>query len=146
MAALQGDAVPVSDRLRCIDAMAVLFKDCFAARCSPHLGHLDEPGANPLNDICYMWWDILPLHGLEHHYPQRPDSAAIDRRILSVMAQGLSLNSDACLESSLHGLDHWRPYYGKEVKQIIDNFIKAKPRLRPELRTYALTARRGYVL
>jgi hypothetical protein len=39
-----------------IRAITNLFAQLFANRCSPHLSHLDERGANPLNSACYMWW------------------------------------------------------------------------------------------
>lgn len=145
MVALQGEEVPVANRLSCIDSMATLFRDCFATRCTPHLGHLDEPGASPLNSVCYMWWDILPLHGIVRHHPDWPNGAAVDQRILSVIEQGLSLNSDACIESSLHGFGEWNQYYPEKIQKIIDGFTEANRGLRPELRRYALAARRGCV-
>lgn len=138
MVALQGEEVPIADRLKCIDSMATLFKDCFATRCTPHLSHLDEPGASLLNSVCYMWWDILPLHGMACHHPDWPNSGAVDQRILSVIEQGLSLGSEACIESSMQGFGEWNQYYPEKIKGIVNGFIEANPGLRPELRRYAL--------
>ena len=64
MFSLREQTVPLAERLRGIRSMEALFAKCFAVRCSPHLSHLDESGANPLNAVCYMWWDALPIHGL----------------------------------------------------------------------------------
>ncbi|RYX82111.1 hypothetical protein EON83_21090 [bacterium] len=140
MVALQGEVVSLEDRLRCIDSMATLFKDCFATRCTPYLSHLDEPGVSPLNSVCYMWWDTLPLHGLAHHHPEWPSGPTVDQHILAVIEQGLNL-SEACVESSLLGLGEWGHYYPEKIQQIIDDFIEANPGLRPELRNFALWMR-----
>jgi hypothetical protein len=67
-------------RLRCIRSILRLF-EFFMTRCSPHLSHLNEPSVSPLNSICYMFWDILPIHGT-------PDSSALaelDSALLTVM-------------------------------------------------------------
>ena len=141
MFAVLNEQVPLEARLRCIRSFVDLFQKLFAVRCSPHLSHLDEPGANPLNVTCYMWWDILPIGG-------QPDVASrreIDEACLQVMEQGLNLESIACQESSLHGLGHWQHQYPQRVDQVIDPFLAAHPNLRPELLGYAKSARRGCV-
>jgi hypothetical protein len=59
----------------------------------------------------------------------------------------LAIDHSACQESALHGLGH-RCEIGRdnpEVEAIIDDFLKRKLDLRPELRQYALSARRGMV-
>jgi hypothetical protein len=61
--ALSQSAVALQDRLRCLESIGTLFAHLFAPRCTPHLSHLDEPGAGPLNVTCYMWWDIFPVGG-----------------------------------------------------------------------------------
>ncbi len=58
---LADTSVPPERRLRCVQAVHTLFAKLFAPRCTPHLSHLDEPGAGPLNVVCYMWWDVYPL-------------------------------------------------------------------------------------
>lgn len=135
MFALNHGGVPMPDRLRCAGAMGTLFEQLFAVRCSPHLSHRDEPGANPLNSVCYMWWDVLPV---DASFPQMADT------LLGVMIRSLALDSVACQESALHGLGHWR---GDEshVRQTIDDFLARSPDLRPDLRQYALSARGGCV-
>ena len=36
---------PLDARLRCVRALSVVYRELFAARCTPHLSHLDEAGA-----------------------------------------------------------------------------------------------------
>ena len=127
-------------RLRCVRSILRLF-EFFAARCSPHLSHLDELGANPLNSICYMFWDILPIYG----HSDEPAFANLDHALLAVMTETLRLPCDACREGALHGLGHWQSDYPNEVQQIIDRFLAENPMIRPELRRYAESARWGCV-
>jgi hypothetical protein len=59
MLALMDESVPWLARQRCIDSTRQLYEQCFAKHCSPYQSHLDEPGARPLNLVCYMWWEII---------------------------------------------------------------------------------------
>jgi hypothetical protein len=133
--------VPWSARQRGIRSMAALFERLFARRCSEHLSHLDEPRGNPLNRVCYTWWDIFPACGR----PGNPTYAEVDAELLAVMKRTLALDSLACRESALHGLGHWEMYYPDIVRPIIDEFLSNGRELRPELREYAERARHGYV-
>src|SRR5690349_17685407 len=63
MFALMETSVPWPARQRCIASIHQLYEQCFFKRCTPHLSHIDEPGAGPLNMVCYMWWDIIPIAG-----------------------------------------------------------------------------------
>jgi hypothetical protein len=125
-----------------IRAIGSLFERLFAPRCSDHLSHRDEQGANPLNAVCYMWWDIFPAYGR----PNDPVYAGVDAEVLTVMKRVLSLSSPACQESALHGLGHWQGHYPGVVEQAINQFLTRSAGLRPELREYALSARWGRVL
>lgn len=142
MFALLDSSVPWAARQRCMRSIQNLFEACFARRCTPHLSHLDEPGAGPLNPACYMWWDLIPIAA----QPDDPDRRGLDGEILGVMESTLQLNSVACQESALHGLGHWQPYYPEQVGEIIDTFLQRQKSLREELRMYALNAARGCVL
>ncbi len=142
MFALLDPGVAWSARQRCVRSMHSLYEQCFARRSTRHLGHLDEAGANPLNSVCYMWWDILPIAP----QPNNPDQTGPDREILSVMESTLQLDSLACQESALHGLGHWQHDYPRRVTEIIDAFLRRHTELREDLRTYALSAYRGCVL
>ncbi len=142
MMALYDETVPGAERVRCVESFTNVFRCVFAARCTPHLSHLDEPGTGAINASCYMWWDILPLAGA----PQNPTQRAIDRAALDVMANVVMLDAIACQESALHGLGHWQHQYPREVEGIVDRFVAAHPQARAELLTYAKSARCGCVL
>lgn len=129
-------------RLRAAGSMERVFSDCFALRCSPHLLHLEEEGANPLNSICHMWWEYFPVGPAQNLASQR----AIDVRIINVMKNCLFLPSAAVQESSLHGLGHWVQEYPNLIEPIIDGYIARKSAARPELLAYAKKARTGIIV
>jgi hypothetical protein len=119
--------------MRVFNSFEVLFREFFASRCEPALGHMSEGGA--LNGICYMWWDLYCWYSI-------PDS-----NFLSMLRTILAIDHMACQESALHGLGHQRKI-GKdnqEVEAIIDDFLRRERNLRPDLREYALSARKGMV-
>jgi hypothetical protein len=67
--------------------------------------------------------------------------------MIEVMEKTLKLGHDACREGALHGLGHWKSgSFGMRIEKVIDQFLKQNPKLRPELRQYALNAQRGAVL
>lgn len=139
--ALTDVSIPLEQRLHCIHSILTVFEQCFVVRCTPHLSHLDEPGAGALNPICYMWWDNFPLHG----QPKDTARREIDEACLSVMETTLQLPSVACQESALHGLGHWGLYYKSQCQGIISTFMLRHCDLRPELKEYAARAREAYV-
>jgi len=132
--------IPFPLRVRTLRSFVPLFEQAMAARCSPHLAHLDEREANPLNSVCYMWWDVIPIHGM----PEDPGRRDFDQEVLAVFQCLLAIPHDACRESALHGLGHWAFSYS--VAPIIDAFLAQTPGLRPELAAYARKARDGDVL
>ena len=142
MFALLDTSLPWPERQRCIYSIHQLYEQCFAKRCSPHLSHLDEAGANPLNGICYMWWDIIPIYGK----PEDPARKELDQAILQLMESTLQLDSIACRESALHGLGHWQRKYPERVGEIINNFSMAQRDLPKALDDYMGNAFTGYVL
>ena len=132
--------IPLAIRLRALRAFIPLFEQVMAARCSPHLSHLDEQPANPLNSACYMWWDILPICG----QPENPERAEFDAEVLRVISRILSIPHDACRESALHGVGEWHCFY-PEGESIVDDWLARTPNLRPELLRYAQNAKVGCV-
>ena len=133
--------VPLATRLRALRSFVPLFEQVMAARCSPHLSHLDEQPANPLNGACYMWWDFLPIHGK----PDDPARNVFDAEVLRMLPQLLSIPHDACRESALHGVSEWQIYY-PSAEAIVDQWLARTPGLRPELIAYAQRAKVGNVL
>ena len=147
MFALVDPSVPWPKRKHCLSAMFTLFEKFFAPRCSSHLSHLDTMETDTsmvssLNMVCYMWWDLLPIYG----QPEKPDFSEFDATCLEVMRLTLNLDSDACRESALHGLGHWRYVYPQEVQAIIDAWLARQQEVSEELKAYAFAARRGRVL
>ena len=140
MFALVNPEVPLTTRLRAVRSIVPLFEQVMAARCSPHLSHLDEQPASPLNSACYMWWDILPIHG----QPEEPDRAEFDAEVLRALPRLLSISHDACRESALHGVSEWQLYY-PTAQRIVDQWLSRTPGLRPELVSYAQRAKIGMV-
>ncbi|NWF67935.1 MAG: hypothetical protein HXY40_02500 [Chloroflexi bacterium] len=134
-------------RQRCFAAMSVVFADFFAVRCSPHLSHtqrtgLEYPDINPLNSVCYMWWDMDWIVAR----PDTPEGRRIDLLALEVMESTIQLDALACQESALHGLGHWQQAYPARVEKIIDRFLASRSAVSAELKQYALAARGGCVL
>lgn len=138
--ALGAIEVPLSDRLHCIDAFTVLFRELFAARCSDHLSHRSETDSNPLNTICYMWWDLMYI------YPVPEERDAIFAAVLQSLTRMLELPSMACQEGALHGFGHWWKIDTATIQTTIDRWLQRHSDVRPKLRAYALSARGGCVL
>ncbi|MGV3533074.1 MAG: hypothetical protein ACO1QR_11950 [Chthoniobacteraceae bacterium] len=141
MSALTNLRVPWPLRQRALRAIVPLFEQVMAVRCSSHLSHLDEQPANPLNAVCYMWWDIIPFDARRDD----PDFAEFDQEVLSVLRRLLAIPHDACRESALHGLGHWQLEYPEAAAEIIDEFLAHSRNLRPELVAYAEQARIGCI-
>lgn len=141
MFTLQDTSVPLKDRATCLESIYTLFEKLFATRCTSALGHLSEEG-NPLNSVCYMWWDLIPLTGIR----TTDDLRRIGETALEVMTKILEIKSDACRESALHGLGHWTYYYGDAIRAEIDSWLQRHPDLRSELRQYAEQAKENCIL
>ncbi|HUK18234.1 MAG TPA: hypothetical protein VLW65_17530 [Bryobacteraceae bacterium] len=125
---------------RFIRSFKTLFRELYAARCRPVLGHCGEKGS-PLNMSCYMWWDFdcwSPAPDPLSHNPH-------DSVLLESMRSILSIPHIACKESALHGLGHWHQAQSATVDAILDSFLASEHDLPEGLREYALNARRGYV-
>ena len=136
---LHDAVIPWSVRYRTISSIPVLFQRLFANECGDALGHLDKKGDDLLSMTCYMWWDIFPT------MPEKPDQRLAEA-FLEAMANLLSLPSEACQESGLHGLGHEECRAPERVREIVDEFLEGNPGVSPELRQYALNAREGHVL
>jgi len=132
--------VPLAERVKTVESIYLLYKNCFLERCDSALSHLSEAQANPLNAICYMLWDVAPLT----HAAGQKEKSGIVAPCFEVMRKALLLPNDACRESALHGLGHSKYDYPAEVKAIITSFLASKD-LRPELRRYAEAAAEGMV-
>lgn len=147
MYTLHNLAVPLTNRLRCIQSIYNLFEQVFAVRCSPE--HINDeintqppPPKNPLNTLCFMWWDISPIYGRN----KTDDERHITQAAFEVMQQTLQLNSTACQASALHGLGHADLHYSATRKTIDAWLLTHEDTISDRLKTYALAARDGNVL
>lgn len=132
--------IPLPSRLSAVRSTVALFEQVMAPRCSPHLGHLDEGPANALNSVCYMFWDLI-WHQLYFDL----NRAEIAAEITATLRRQLAIPHDACRESALHGIGHWVKTI-PDLTELVDVFLAANPRLRPELVVYAQKARIGQML
>lgn len=141
---LYNPSVPENLRVRCAAAIRQLYAQLFEPLCQNVLSHGDngESVENPLNSICYMWWDVFPTWGR----PGDPVARGIDEVLLGVMRDALSSENVACVESALHGLGHWHITYPDPVESIVNEFLRQRPAIGVSLRDYAQAARRGRVL
>jgi len=121
-------------------SLEVLFRDFFAKRCEPVLGHLSESD-NPLNLACYMWWDFDCWGSVPDPLTRNP----LDCAYLESMRAILRIDHAACQESALHGLGHWHSRHSRAVEEIIDEFLVRERDVPQSLREYARNARRGCV-
>lgn len=91
---------------------------------------------NPIEDACYMWWDLLRDFS-DDQDPKTKDA------MLAALSQILKLDSIDCQVSALHGLGHLE-HSGK--RKVIEQFLEAQPNLDDEMRDYATAAMKGRVL
>ena len=142
MLCLDDPEVSLQTRVRCVESCEQVFRKLLLPRCSDHLSHCAWEGAAPLNSVCYMWWDIMPVYG----GPNPDDQAALHVAALDTMAKLLQLDSVACQESALHGLGHWQSCFPQRTAELIDEFVGSHPNGPPQLLSYARSARCGCVL
>lgn len=138
--ALRSDAVPLEARLSAISSIKILYRDCFATRCTRTLSHLDEQPSSPLNAICYMFWDVSPLSYLEG----RPDESVLADACFSVLADTLAIDHIACQEAAIHGYGEFHFQYPDRVEDAMNRFLQTRIS-DSRLRTYAENARIGYI-
>jgi hypothetical protein len=137
-----GQGVKWDSRQRCIQSFKVLNEQLYAKRCSPETSAYKNPAPdNPLNMICYMWWDIFAFwESIDADSTNR-----VDAEFLDVMANCLTIDHVAVIEGALHGLSHI-PNRRQQVVTIIDNFLKQTPDLTSELKHYAQASNGGWNL
>ncbi|MGD9641585.1 MAG: hypothetical protein AB7V08_02480 [Elusimicrobiales bacterium] len=138
---LLDETLPLKERLETVDAIYLLYRECFFKRCSKELSHLSKVSGNPLNSICYMVWDVAAFR-VSGGKTEKPE---VDAACLAVMEKALALDHDACRESALHGLGHTKWYYPAEVQRIIGAFLKTGKNISPDLRKYAEAACTGMI-
>ncbi|MFQ5567905.1 MAG: hypothetical protein ACE5EU_16255 [Paracoccaceae bacterium] len=134
-------AVPQSDRLELAARIDRVYTQIFAARCAPTLGHLSEEADQPLNMLCYMWWDSIVLDTTGDARLDREFHAAL----IEAMGRTLAIPHPACQEGALHGLGHWGGHAPARTQALIDGYLAGNHAARPELVSYARAARSGCI-
>jgi hypothetical protein len=134
-------------RLAGVRAIGSFFGKYMAIHCLPELSHVarkvEQQPRNPLNSVCYMWWELACLQ----------DRDSLADACLEVMRDVLALPNIACQESALHGLGHFGVVPGKiqrrinrqKPQAIINAYLASAKSLPPDLARYAQWARTGYV-
>jgi hypothetical protein len=129
--------VPLQQRIGCVEAITNFFR-VFVAPAAP--GPADEQ-KNPFHVACYMWWDIFPTYG-----NPKVGEADLHSACLKTMATMLTMPSELCQLSALHGLNHWHLHHAEKVESIVDAFLQQISGLTPPIVEYAATARSGHAL
>lgn len=132
--------IPFERRERLIGSVATFFRDFFDPRCLTKLSHLDQVQTEPLNGICYMWWEVITWGWTKDD----PDAERLSAKDLDVMETVLKLPNLACKESALHGLGHM-VRHNERARTIIDRFLAEELDLCPELELYARSAITGCI-
>lgn len=132
--------IPIERRERLIGSVGSLFRDFFNLRCLPKLSHLDKDQTEPLNGICYMWWEVITWGWAGDD----PGADRLTAKDLDVMEEVLRLPNPACKESALHGLGHM-VRANERARAIIEHFLAEEAGMSPELERYARAALTGCI-
>lgn len=134
--------VRLNARIQCIRAMTHFFR-VFVAAATP--GKANER-KDAFHTACYMWWDIFPTYGGARYGPGTGGEPELHAACLQTMSEILSIPSELCQLSALHGLNHWHREHGGKVEEIIDTFLQETPSLTNRIIEYAGIARVGGTL
>lgn len=132
--------IPIDAREQLVGSVEILFRDFFEKRCVPKLSHLDKDHTEPLNGICYMWWEVITWGWANGD----PDADRLNAKDVDVMEAVLQLSNPACKESALHGLGHLVHRSGR-AQAIIDRFLADEVNFSPDLERYARAAATGCI-
>jgi len=132
-------SVDFAIRSKAIVSMRDVFRNLFV-NLDGEYGLYRISGGLPLSyrEMCYMWWDMFPRHGV----PSRTDMEETDAVICQTIESILEIENLACQESALHGLGHWFSSRPDEVVRAIESFL---PRASINLKEYAIDAMQGRI-
>lgn len=128
--------VPMWLRADVLNKMHTVFAEIFVRRCGQTLASRAIAPQSPWNQLCFMWWELLPRHGV----PFESFLEETDIVIVRLIGALLKLDHLACKESALHGLALWFAARPDDVRREIDKNACFIP---PVLSDYALAARAG---
>ncbi len=128
--------VPTWLRADVLSKMHTVFAEIFARRCDQTLANRATAPQSPWNQLCFLWWELLPRHGV----PSEIFLEETDIAIVRLIGASLKVEHIACKESALHGLALWYAARPDDVRREIDKNACFIP---PALSDYALAARVG---
>ncbi len=134
---LCGNGVDRSKQIATLRSIEKLFRRVIEPRNLPLYVGESETSKCRLGWAVFDFWDNSVLNTFT-------DKARIGA-IIDVMEGQLKLNSDACIQSGLHGLGHQRWSASQRIESIIDRFLADRADVNPRLRTYALDCRTGCI-
>lgn len=125
-----------------IRAMYSLYRDLFAQHCVEAASAGPASAANPLNDTCYMWFDLIGLDHLDKRpLPGRRLAVAVE-----TLGRILAIPHIACQESAIHGLGHVAQADPAMARPALDRILRGGQGVPSELRAFAEAAREGRML
>lgn len=132
---LREESLPLQDRRRTLDAVATLYERMFMRHCS------DPEGNRPMDTICFMWFDVMPIHA-------STSADGLEDVLYDVLEKILWLPNDPCRYAALHGISEnaYAAGWSEIGKRIVDRFLAHHSELSPKLVQYAKLARDGQVL
>jgi hypothetical protein len=134
-------SVPLRDAMQMMGALPKLWSDCFG----PRLIHVDESiytgHSAPLNNVCYMWFDVWPAFRFENEVSEWKDA------LWAVFDNLLSVDCREVQASALHGIGHNGRYLDRQtvIDARIAEFCRGVDPADEELHGYAEYARLGQV-
>jgi hypothetical protein len=138
--ALNQPAVPLPERVACVRLFTNVYREIFAVRAAPRLGHLSEE-AGRLELACYMWWDIAAFGGAAG----TRDGNLLEDAVLDVLDDVLRIPHAACQESAIHGLGHRVARHPERAPDVLDRWLRRGPIADDRLVPYANAARAGCI-
>lgn len=140
--ALLNSGVQLSHRIDCIRGMAAFFRSLVV----PASRGRADGQEDDFQQACYMWWDIFPTKGAPICGPGTGGEPELHNACLDTMSEILSMPTELCQLSALHGLGHWHANHGEKVEVIVDRFLQNTSDLTARITDYGGRARLGEVL
>jgi len=89
---------------------------------------------HPSESICFMWWDSLAYgYYMENGQPEDEDGAQVQQAMFETLKKILTIDSEECQKSALHGLGHLKH---PATEKTIQDFLR-KNRVGKELEEFA---------
>ena len=136
-------SVPIEEAMRMVQAMPMLWRDCFGQRlrdASPIDSPIGSGSGGRLWAACYMWFDVWPT------FRRASESQRWRDACWGVFVEMLAVPCRAVQIAALHGIGHSVDRLDKdvEVERAIREFVRDLTD-DPTLRAYAEAARQGSV-